>query len=266
MGKYDSSLTRVVPIFDALMDRDPTGCSWLPVILKIGSFSSRGFNGLTINSLIDGHGRWWGRQERQLDPPKALLRWLIMNVKKPMSEACWGSDETRNKRELLVAGHPETRAEALLLLESRPAQRAWYVLEGQSRPDAYLETERLILVIEGKRTERESTTTTNWMRRRSQILRHMDASWEIRGNKKVFGTMLVEGPGGAEAVTPSEHWQKEAESQIKPDMIDASLPHRTPVERKQIAEGFLGVATWQRLCSELDLPWPSIANIRQTVI
>lgn len=43
-----------------------------------------------------------------------------MNLKEPDSEAFWGREETRMKRELQVAGDPETRAEALRLLESQP--------------------------------------------------------------------------------------------------------------------------------------------------
>lgn len=100
------------------------------------------------------------------------------------------------------------------------------------------------------------------MPQRSQILRHMDAAWEIGGNKLVFGMMIVEGSGGAEAVVPGEHWQMEAEAQIMLSMVDASLPHRTPLERMQISEAFLGVTTWQRVCSELHLPWPPAEDRR----
>ena len=35
MGKKNSSLTRVQPVFDALLDRDATGRSWLPDVLGI---------------------------------------------------------------------------------------------------------------------------------------------------------------------------------------------------------------------------------------
>jgi hypothetical protein len=200
--------------------------------------------------------RWWGKQERRLNPPKGLLHWLIENLKEPKSEACWGGKETRKNRELLLSGNAKTIAEAHRLLESRPMRSAWYVLEGQSQPDAYLETENLIIVIEGKRTERESTIATTWMPQRSQMIRHMDAAYEQARNKKVLGIMIVEGPGGADAAIPGEYWQKEAEAQVEPQMLEASLPHRIPLERAQIAEGFLGVTTWQRVCLEFHLPWP----------
>ena len=92
------------------------------------------------------------------------------------------------------------------------------------------------------------------------MLRHMDAAYKQARNKKVLGMMIVEGSGGAEAVTPNEYWPKEAEAQVKPGMIDASLPHRIPAEHMKIAEGFLGVTTWQRVCLEFSLLWPPIAD------
>jgi hypothetical protein len=163
MGKYNSSITRVAPVFDALMDRDATGRSWLPHLLRLGSRSAGRIEQVQVGSLRSGHPRWWGKQERRFEPPPAFLRWLVANAQRPSSHALWGSGLARQKRELLVARHPGTIAEALGLLEARSASRVWYVLEGRSQPDACLETEALLLVIEGKRTERHATTLTTWM-------------------------------------------------------------------------------------------------------
>ena len=57
------------------------------------------------------------------------------------------------------------------------------MLEGRSRPDACFETDAMLVVIEGKRTERKATAVTTWMRTRSQMLRHMDAALEISRGK-----------------------------------------------------------------------------------
>jgi hypothetical protein len=84
----------------------------------------------------------------------------------------------------------------------------------------------------------------------------MDAAWEIRGEKRVFGLMVVEGRGGADAVTPDVHWLTEANSQVLEATLTKSLPHRGVSERHQIADDFLGVTTWQRLCAEFGLGWP----------
>jgi hypothetical protein len=112
------------------------------------------------------------------------------------------------------------------------------------------------MVIEGKRTEPKATTVTTWMPMRSQMLRHMDAAWDIRGGKRLLGLMIVEGHGDAEAVMPTDHWLTQANEQVLPSTLAASLPHRSVDERKQIADGFLGVTTWQRVCAEFGIGWP----------
>ena len=146
---------------------------------------------------------------------------------------------------------------ALQKLDLPVPRRAWYVLEGQSQPDAYFETTEFVLVVEGKRTEREATSTTTWMPKRSQMLRHMDAaSWATFGGKRVYGMMVVEGEGGLDAVTPSAYWNAEANAQVLEPTLHCSLPHRTQSERRAMADGFLGVTTWQRVCAAFSLAWP----------
>lgn len=254
MGIYDSSRTRVVPVFNALMDRDPSARTWLLSLLRLGSRST-GRPGIPPGALLLGHPRWWGKNERRLDPPKSLLRWLVAHASTPASEF-WGSPATRAKRERLVARDASTILEALRLLNGPTASRAWYVLEGRSQPDACFETDTLIVLIEGKRTESKATTVTTWMSTRSQMLRHMDAAWEIRDGKRVLGLMIVEGPGGAEAVTPTDHWLAQGDRQVLPQTLTHSLPHRSVEEQKEIAGGFLGVTTWQKVCEEFDIAWP----------
>jgi hypothetical protein len=89
----------------------------------------------------------------------------------------------------------------------------------------------------------------------------MDAAWDTRSGKRVFGLMIVEGQGGAKAVTPSDHWVSQADKQMLPQTLMDSLPHRSLEEREQIAEGFLGVTTWEKVCAELGITWPPDRNI-----
>jgi len=156
----------------------------------------------------------------------------------------------------LVRRDHDAIKEALELLDKPLRRRLWYVLEGESKPDACIETDRLLLVVEGKRTERQATITTSWMGTRSQILRHMDAAWEVKGMRRVFGLMIVEGSSLGDQQGISPHWLRETEAQISEEMLASSLPHRSPQERRTLAEGFLGVTTWQRVCSEFDLLLP----------
>jgi hypothetical protein len=261
MGKYDSSRTRVVPVFDELTASATPSSPWLPPLLHLGSRSTQ-LVGFDPGPLLPNHGKFWGKTEKRLDAPKSLLSWLVQNASRPSSETLWGGPTTREKREKLVDRDPTTIAEALRLLNTRTQPGVWYVLEGRSSPDVFFETEFAIIVIEGKRTEYAATSVTTWMPNRSQMLRHMDAAHEIRGDKRVFGMMIVEGCGGADAVTASDHWVKQARKEILEPTLSDSLPHRSVEERQQIAAGFLGVTTWQRVCAEFSIPWPPYNDLR----
>jgi len=206
-----------------------------------------------VGFLPADHPAWWGRSERALRPPLALLRWLVRHASEPASAKAWGADTTRRRRKLLVRRDPKTVQQALELLDGKIPRRAWYVLEGESRPDACLQTDRMLLVVEGKRTEPKATTTTTWMKRRSQLVRHMDSAWEGRGNRRVFGLLVVEAQH-VDRVPPD--WTRETDAEFSKANLVSSLPHRTPQERDDIAAGFLGTTTWQMVCRKLSLPWP----------
>jgi hypothetical protein len=262
MGIYNSSTTRVVPVFDRLFDLDPSGRAWLSKLLGLGSHS--GEKGLPEDPglLRPDHPRWWGKNERRLAPPRALLRWLVENISLRAVEASGDRDDVLAKRRLVAQRDPWTIADALALIDGPGDGRRWYRLEGESFPDACLETDRLLVVVEGKRTERSCTSKTKWMGRRSQLLRHMDAALEVAGGRRVVGLLLVEGDedklGG---FYPSPYWLSQSEAQTASGMLRDSLPHRTPTERVLLAEGLIGVATWQQVCSTFDLPWPPVQDV-----
>src|SRR5437016_12679330 len=256
MGVHNSSRTRVTPVFDSLFERDPTGRSWLLPLMRLGSRAAS-LRLPTDEVLLPDHQRTWGPNERRLNAPTPLLRWLVQNAFPPTSDALWGGKRARSYREKLVVRDPDTVRIALEKLELSVPRRARYVLEGQSQPDAYLETTEFVLVVEGKRTEREATSTTTWMPKRSQMLRHMDAaSWATSGAKHVYGMIVVEGGGGLDALTPSDYWKAECDAQVIQPTLDCSVPHRSQPERHAKADAFLGVATWQRVCAAFALLWP----------
>ena len=120
----------------------------------------------------------------------------------------------------------------------------------------FIETDRVVVVIEGKRTEPGPTRGTLWLPGRHQMIRNLDAAYEIRGARQLFGFFLVEGQGPAGAVP--DKWKKVAIETITTPVIDSSLPHRPIGEQAEIAEAFLGVASWKQvlgaLSLDLDLP------------
>jgi hypothetical protein len=127
-----------------------------------------------------------------------------------------------------------------------------------SQPDVYLKTTEIMIVIEGKRTERGPTFKTKWMRGRDQMIRHIDCAWEIRGNRKVFGFFIVEGDGDADALAVPPKWTSAAHTIITDESLMMSLPHRTEEERAEIKNCFLGVATWQKVCSSMQIRWDEL--------
>ena len=246
MGKRDSTKTRVKPVFDKLYSADKTGESWLGRLLLLPSGGAELTNFQNCNLKICKHG--WGDDEMKLNPPVALLSWLIQNPRPPISGSLSKDSKKALIRRQWIEGSKSRIMEGLQLLIHNPRNEDWHIFEGPTQPDVFIETEDLIVVIEGKRTESKPTTTTKWMEGRHQMLRHLDCAWEIRGNKRVIGFFIVEGKAESRAI-PSE-WLIFAKDTISPEAISSSLPHRGPEEQLEIKAAFTGIATWQQVCFE----------------
>jgi hypothetical protein len=148
----------------------------------------------------------WAPQERGLQPTIALLSWLICNFREPLA-GLKGRPAIVAEPRKLAAGDPATVEKGIELL--RTGKRGWHIREGRTYPDAFSVTDDALIVIEGKRTEAGPTTRTSLMAGRHQMLRHLDAAWEIRGRRAVYGMFIVEGDpanGGIPAV-----WQARRE-------------------------------------------------------
>jgi hypothetical protein len=257
MGKYDSSKTRVTPIFDTLYANGKTGNSWLKILLNLPS----GGKPVTVKNDWDFTilEKGWGENEKKLEPPVSLLSWLIRHCKTPKNGKLSADLEKTRKRQELIDESDFRIKEGLSLLRNNPAQENWFVFEGQTQPDVFIQTSDLVIVIEGKRTEPETTKHTKWMQGRHQMLRHLDCAWEIKGRKQVIGFFIVEGEGTTDDV--SDFWKKEATNTINQDAIASSLPHRGPEEQTAIANCFIGITTWQRICKEFGIDWNSLPDL-----
>jgi hypothetical protein len=247
MGERDSSLTRVLPVFNALAH------SFVPRLVRLVAPH------LAVRTEAPEEAMW--HVEKALRPPKALLKWLVDHPQLQPGCSIGSSTETIAKRQALMAGDISVRAEAHRLIDrAAPPAVAWYVLEGPSYPDVYIQTPELIMVVEGKRTESKPTRHTSWMPMRDQLLRHIDCAWEIRGDRRVMGVSIVEGDGGAEATAVPSRWQTWLDESRSGDVLAKSLPHRSPTEQEQIASSVLGVTTWQRVCEEFSIDWASLPD------
>jgi hypothetical protein len=264
MGKYNSSKTRVRPFFHDLVERDPTGKTWLQTLLALPRSPMATQRSLPDPGRLLLNECAWDdppRRERLLPPPQALLRWLIENPPplrpRDLQTRC---PRKRSSRARLLAGEERTRREALRLLEAAPAEVActcelargrcredWHILEGPTHVDAYLVSERVLVLIEGKRTEHGPTTRTSWMPVRHQMLRNLDDAWGRSDGRTVVGFFLVEGATPDPVAVPPE-WEQWSAETISPAALQESLPHRSSTERAEIASAFLGVATWEAAC------------------
>lgn len=246
MGERNSTETRVKPVFNKLYSKDPTGASWLARLLKLPSGGNPIASVQDCHLTIRKHG--WGDDEVKLEPPLTLLSWLIRHPGKKAPKILSKDPNKAEKRLQWLEGTKKYILEGLRLLTHNPNNEDWHIFEGPTQPDVYIETDDLVVVIEGKRTESGPTTSTTWMAGRHQMLRHLDCAWEIRGNKKVIGFFIVEGQGESGEVPPD--WSTYAKEMTFPDILEKSLPHRGRGEQRQIADAFTGVTTWQTVCRE----------------
>ena len=167
MGKKDSSKTRVEPVFRQLYLRDPSGASWIDAIVRCGSRQAIVAAVPGGQRLVERHGERWGAWEVPLPAPRSLLQYLVQNLDEQLIPAD-DQSSAATKRRWLARRDADTIIEAIQLLNASQAEKAWFILEGASRPDALLETRNAVFCIQGKRTERECTTSTHWMRGRSR--------------------------------------------------------------------------------------------------
>jgi hypothetical protein len=249
-GKYDSSRTRVQPVFDILKTR---GTGWVAQLLTLPRGGCTSYEvGSGDLTLVDGH---WEPHEKCLNPPVSLLSWLIRNV------GSLGSKDLDNElRQRLALGDPETIEKALHLLRTGGASRASYIFEGPTYPDVYLVTRDALVVVEGKRTEHSTTNDTKWLTGRHQIWRHIDAAWEIRGKRAVYGFFIVESDAASADGSVPEQWRKAGQECLDPQALRTSFPHRSAEEVAAISRCYLGVTTWRQVCEQFHIDWRTLPH------
>jgi len=252
-GKHNSSLTRVQPAFRELLKRDRSGQDWLPHILNLAAPCSPLLPTIlpSLGSLLPGtEGSCF---ERPVPPPTEFLRWLI----KHPEQMTWPTtrktrkrfrEATQERREKLFAGQHDALQEALDCLAECGAMGSrgqWWAFEGFTNVDCCLETQSLMLFIEGKRTESLSSST-EWYAARCQLIRNIESVKDMAGNKQ-YGVLLIT----EDAVTLSD--------------LDArfsdSLPHLTHTERAELKKHFLGCLQWRDLCRVTGLEFEKLPDV-----
>jgi hypothetical protein len=256
MGRFDSSLTRVQPVFSALYEMDRSGESWLHQFLEMAARKT-GSEPAEIPSTL-GHLLVPPCFELLVDPPKPYLRWLIEHPKDLVwpGEKAWSKwvQETQEKRRALREEDPAVQAEALYELETcRCLPRgAWWRFEGITHVDCALLTPSTVIFVEGKRTEMGPSKSVTWYPHRNQVLRVLDcaAAFAQRTGRPHFFAVLVVEKGLVES-DPDR--QAAAEAVISPRTVQQSLPHLMDEERAELLSHYLGTTTWQDIVETFEL-------------
>jgi len=133
--------------------------------------------------------------EYEVLPERPFLQWCIEHPE----ELSWPrrEDFKANTRRLRRAplydeppGRENAQAQALELLETRAvSERGWWRFEGSSFIDCVLATDRLVVTVEGKRTEPLSAAT-DWYPQRSQIVRNLEAARQIAKGRR-WATVVI---------------------------------------------------------------------------
>jgi len=266
--RFDTSITRIRPFFQPLLQRDPRGESWLPELLLLGHAQPRYARELVKNCgpLLDWVSRPRMRPdrslrqfgipvvaleecfERRLPPPLEFLRWLIENTARltwPREE--FAASPARLKREELLGHHGPQRAaaakeQALAELDKVGAAGSggkWWAFEGCTIADCLLETPTLLLLIEGKRAEPLSSAT-RWFPQRHQMLRNLEVlAAEANRQNKEYAVMLM----AEEFITG-----------VTLEGMEASLPHLREEERFELTRHYLGCVTWSEALARVFFP------------
>ncbi len=272
IGEFNSSITRVRPAFKMLFRKDKTGASWLPKILKLAEKNTefacrlaeytcrinptllrkRNYHDPVLTEYGFKEIRLEECFEKSLPPPKRFLQWLIKNPARmswPKLDSLIHNQEVLIFREKLFGHHgekiqDETISRALRELEEYGVMESkgkWWAFEGFTEVDCYLETDKFILFIEGKRRE-PLANSTFWYRGRNQLLRNLEVAQETCGDKDFAVVVISES-----RIDP-----------VTPEVIEKSLPHFNPDERRELIGHYLGNLLWKDLCDATDIPYDDL--------
>lgn len=260
MGKYDSSLTRVQPFFDQLLDRDPAGAEWLPLVLRAmpraevipeGLLNDPGQILPELAQRNDGRRHCF---EYPVPPSEPFLRWLIQHPEElswPRGAAGEFGPTATEWRRRLIHGTPEAQRQAmnegLRQLGARGvkgSRRQPWAFEGWTNVDCCLKTTRLTLFVEGKRKE-ELSPSTAWFPARNQLIRNLE----------VVASLRPETPGFVLLATEDENTDAPNRGVLR-----ASAPHLESTQLDALWDRYLGQITWRELCNRVDVAFDSLPD------
>lgn len=261
-GQYNSSLTRVQPFFEAAIALSPTGDGWLSALLCQAPHGTRALGdaathpGALLPVLLGAHPQGKaprGCFEYGVPPSRDLLRWYVNHPEHLAWPAgsSFGEETTRMRRALLFDDPPgaqQATGEALdLISKHQPSDVGWWRFEGISSIDCVLATDRIVVTVEGKRTEPLSPAT-DWYPSRTQIVRNLEAARQLAAGR-AWGTIVI-----------SEKPIAEASADAVAASLDTAAPHLTEPERAELQARYLGNPTWAQACEATGIDYAGLPH------
>jgi hypothetical protein len=237
---------RLQRFFDALLQRDGAGGSWLGPLLRAAP-RGRG----RFGELVDAPG-WLevplavrtetglrGAFEYPAAPSRRLLAWYIDHP----DELTWppaepATPETVRLRRALIDDDPAGVRERArdrahdLLRRSAPLGTAWWRFEEAQTVDCVLMTDRLVVVVHG-RDGAARAPATPWFPRRSGLVRDLEAAARLGEGGRAWGVLVL----GDELIADDERQAVQASAA-------RGAPHLEPAERAELGDAHLGALTW----------------------
>ena len=159
------------------------------------------------------------------------------------------SATTQALREALVgfkgdSARSEAQTSALRSLDRNgpeKSSRQWWAFEGFTEVDCCLETDKIVLLIEGKRTETLSESTA-WYSGRNQLHRNLEAARDLAAGRE-FSVLVI----GEEEIP-----------EVALGKPETGLPHLNAAERAELMTHFFGCLTWRQVCDAAGVDYESL--------
>ena len=242
MGIYNSSETRVKPLGNAILNDHNLVDKILSIIMPNEPVSFGSFDN-NKDVFFTGHNK-----EKSLSPTQEHLLAIIDKIitDESFREHVKKKDKSSSTNKLLRGKlfelDPETLGKAKCHFET------WNKFERPSYPDLFVENENNILIIEGKRTEKDITKKTTYLEHRSQMIRHIENALSYcHCKKQVIAFYIIE---------ENCHYKNLCtKSYLKKSFAEETIKKDTKL-RNEICNCFYGYTTWQEIAKVLNIEYP----------
>lgn len=236
---------RARELFEPLLQRNPSGSDWLGRLLGAAPHHERLGEAAADPGSLHANLTVRGLEGRRacfmypVAPPTSLIAWYIEHPERlSWPEGATLSPEARLLRRALLRDEPpgararaQRRARELAPVRSAFADE-WWRFEETFRPDCLLMSDRLVVVVVTAGAELPAASP--WYPPRSALVRGLEAAWRLAGERRPGALVLAD----AELA--------EAEDAAVRASLPAAAPHLSPREREELADGYLGLLTWER--------------------